>query len=155
MRHLVERTAHGITRQCCRTCRIHLVTQIIQYVMVIQHILLILCGYGDLIGYAPCHDTRMIVILYDQFLHLADRILPAAGHMFRNIWNLRPDDHSVLITQIVEILIVLVVGETHGIRADLAYHFHIFPVVFFCKSVSDPSPVLMSGNAVKRIGTSV
>ena len=57
-------------------------TQLIEFTVIIQHILIILCGNRDLIGYSPCNNTWMIVILYDQLFHLANGIFPSVWHMF-------------------------------------------------------------------------
>ena len=52
----------------------------------------------------------MVVVLCDQLSHLRERILPALRQMLRDVWDFDPDNQTVFITKIIEVLIVLIVG---------------------------------------------
>ena len=147
--------AHGVAGQHCRPGRIHAVHQIVEHSVVVQHISRVFRGDRNLIGQSPGHNAGMIVVLYDQFLHLADGIFPAVRHMLGNVGNLGPDNHPGLVAQIVKILIVLIVGETDSVGSDLLDHLHIPVVILLRDGVADALEVLMPGHAVEGIGFSV
>ena len=155
MRHLVEGTAHGVAGQGGGTAGVQLMHQVVEYPVVVQHILVVLGGDGDLVAQAPHEDGRVVIILDDQLLHLADCIFPAIRHMFGNIGNFRPDDHACLITQVVEILVMLVMGQTDGIGADLPDQGHVGIVVLLMQGISDALPVLMAADTPQGIAAAV
>ena len=64
--------------------------------------------------------------------------------MLGDIGYLSPEDQTLLIAQIVEILSVLIVGETDGGRADLADKLDILLMMLGEKSVSYAETVLMA-----------
>jgi len=75
--------------------------------------------------------------------------------MLRNVRDLRPYHHTVLVTKIVEILIVLIVSETNGICAHLTDKSHIGIVMLTGNGVTDSLPVLVTAHATERIGLAV
>ena len=97
----------------------------------------------------------MIIALNEQLLHLAYGIFSAVWHMLGNIGDLRPNNHTVFIAKIIEILIVLIMSEANCVSAHLADDIHIRIVVLFCDGVTNSLPVLMAANTAKRIRFSV
>ena len=75
--------------------------------------------------------------------------------MLGDIGDLRPNHHAVLVAQVVEILVVLVVGQPDGVGPHLPDHGHVGVVVLFCDGVADALPVLVAGHAVEGIGPPV
>ena len=74
---------------------------------------------------------------------MAVRIFVAIQKVFGNVRDLRPDNHAVLVTQVVEILVVLVMGQSDGIAAHLTHEVHILLMHFRCQCVSNAFAVLM------------
>ena len=89
--------------------------QLVEHPMVIQHICLVLGGDGDLVGNAPADDAGVVVVLVDELLHLADGVGAAIGQVLGDVGDLSPDHHAVLVTEVVEVLVVLVVGQSDGV----------------------------------------
>ncbi len=155
MRRLIEGTAHCVASEGGRTGRIELVYQLVQYAVVVKHILLILRRNGNFIGKTPEADGSVVIILNYELLHLRNGIFSAVGHVLGNIGDLRPNDHTVFIAKVVEILVVLIVRKTDGVGADLADDRHIFVVMLLQKCVADRLSVLMAANAAKGIALAV
>ena len=155
MGHRVEGAAHGIAGQRGQAGGVHLVAQVVQLPVIVEHIGLVLGGDGDLIGDAPADDAGVVVVLADQLFHLADGVGTAIGQMLRNIGDLRPDHHAVLVTEVVEILVVLVVGQPDGVRTQLPDEGHILVVHRAGDGVAHALAVLMAGDAVERVGTAI
>ena len=155
MGNFVERSAHRVASKRGRTGGIHFMNQVIQHPVVVQHILFVLGGNGDLVGKTPCDDAGMVVVLHDQLFHLIDGILPSRRHMLRDVGNLCPDHHAVFVAQIVKILIVLIVGKANGIGTDLPDQSHILVVMLFCQCIAQALAVLVPGNTLQRIAASV
>ena len=153
--HRVEGAAHRIAGQRGQTGLIHLMAEVVQHAVVVQHVALVFCGDRDLVGDAPADDAGMVVVLDDQLLHLGDRVLTPVGHMLRDIGDLCPDDHARLIAEIVEILVVLVVCQTDGVRAQLLDELHILVMHFPGDGIAEALAVLMAGNTVQRVGAAV
>ena len=147
----VKRIAHRIACKRRKSRPVHLVAEIVERSVVAHHVRVVLCRYGDLIGDTPADDARMVIVLNDQFLHLADRVLAPFRHMFGNVRNFGPDNHAVLIAQIIEILIVLIVGESDRICSDLADERHVLVVLGLADCISHALAVLMPRYAVKRV----
>ena len=155
VRHRVKGTAHRIARQRGQAGVVHLVAEVVQHAVVVQHIALVLGRDGDLVGHAPADDAGVVVVLLDQLLHLADGVGAPARHMLADIGDLRPDDHTRLVAQVVEVLVMLVVGKAHGVGAQLLDELHILVVHFPGDGVAQTLAVLMAGNAVQRVGATV
>ena len=149
--HPVKGAAHGVTGKAGGAGGVHLVAQLVELAVVVQHVLFIFGGDGDLVGQAPGDNAGVVVVLHDQLFHLADGVLPPGGHVLGDVGDLRPDDHAVFVAQIVEVLVVLVVGQPDGVGADLPDQGHILLVVGAAQRVADSLAVLMAGNAVQRI----
>ena len=130
---------------------VQLVAQVVQDAVIFQKIGIRRALHGDLVAEAPDDDRGMVVILNDQLRHLADGIVPSSGHMVGDIGDLSPDDHTPLITEVIEVLIVLVVGQPDGGCANLADQVHVLPVVLGKQRVSDLPAVLVPGNAPQGI----
>jgi hypothetical protein len=71
--------------------------------------------------------------------------------VLRDIGDLRPDNETALVTEIIEILIVLIVSKTNGGCADLANEVDIFLVMLGKESVTHAPSVLVTGYAAERI----
>ena len=107
--------------------------------------------HGDLVGEAPNDDGRMVVVLGDELLHLGNGVFKTIFKVTGDVRNFRPDDHAVLIAQVVEILVVLIVRKADGRRAELADVFHVLPVMLRQQRVADSPAVLMAGDAAQRV----
>ena len=153
--HRVEGAAHGVAGQRGQAGRVHLVAQLVEHPMVVQHIRLILGGNGDLVGHAPADDGGVVVVLVDELLHLADGVFPAIGQMLGDVGDLCPDHHAVLVAQVVEILVVLVVGQPDGVGTQLPDQRHVLIVHLPGDGIAQTLAVLMAGHTVKGIGPAV
>ena len=129
--------------------------EIVQLVVVVPHVAVILGGDGDLVGNAPADDACVVVVLDDQLFHLADGVLAAVGHMLRDVRDLGPDDHADLIAEVVEVLVMLVVSQADGVRAQLLDELHVLLVHLPRDGVAQAFAVLMAGNAVQRVGAAI
>ena len=134
---------------------IHFVDHVIQHPVIAHHILMVFCRDRDLIGNAPADDARMVIVLNDELLHLAYRVVPAVRHMLADIRDLRPDDHAVPVTKIIKELVVLIMCEADRVGSDFANELHVLFMLFLCDRISASLPVLMAGDAVERIRSSV
>ena len=123
--------------------------------MVVAHIAVVLSADGDLVGDAPADDAGVVVVLDDQLLHLADRVLAAVGHMLGNVGDLGPDDHTGFIAEVVEVLVVLVVRQTDRVCTQLLDELHILVVHLPRYGIAQPLAVLMAGDAMQRIRTAI
>ena len=151
----VKGSAHSIARKGGGTAGVHLVNKIVKDLMVFHHILLILGGYGNLVGDTPNADRGVVIALYNKLLHLADGIFSTVRHMLGNIGDLCPYDHTVLVAEVIEILVVLIVGKTNGVGTNLTDHLHIGIVVLLGNCITDALPVLVTTYATKGIGLAV
>ena len=147
--------AHAHRCHGCGSCGIHLVAQIIEDAVVLQHVLIGGRHHGDLIGQSPDHNGRVIVVLNDQLCHLADGVLPAIGHVRGNIGNFRPDHQSALIAQIIENLAVLIMRQTDGVGTEFADQVDVFLVMLPFQGIADFRPVLVAAHTAQRIRLSV
>ena len=68
-----------------------------------------------------------------------------------DIGNLRPDDHAALVAQVVKELVVLIVRQADGVRAQLADQIHVLAVMLRQQRVADAPAVLMARDAAQRI----
>ena len=153
--HTVEGSAHCIAGKSGGTAGIPIVNKVVKHLMVVHHILAVLGRDGNLVGDTPYADRGVVVALNQQLLHLADRVLASVRHMLGNIGDLCPYDHTVLVAEVIEILIVLIVCETNSVGADLADHSHIGIVMLSGNGVTDTLPVLVTAYAAKGIGLAV
>ena len=75
--------------------------------------------------------------------------------MLGDIRDFRPDDHTGLITEVIEVLVVLIMRKANRVLAQLLNQLHILLVHFPGDGVAQPLAVLMAGNAVQRIGAAI
>ena len=129
--------------------------EVVQHMMVVQHIAVVLRRDRDLVRDAPADDAGVVVVLDDQFLHLRDGVLAPVGHVLGDIGDLGPDDHARLIAEVVEILIVLVVRQPDRVRAQLLDELHILVVHLAGDGVAQTLAVLMAGDAVQRVRAAI
>ena len=66
--------------------------------------------------------------------------------MFGNIGDLRPDDQTSFVAQIVKFLRVLIVREPYGIGAHFTNQVYIFFMMRRSQCIADFRSVLMAGN---------
>ena len=142
----IEGSAHGIACQSGESGGIHLMAEIVQFPVVVQHVFLVLGGDGDLVAHTPADNGCMVVVLHDQLFHLADGVCTAVRHVLGNVRNLRPDHHAPLIAEVIEVLIVLVVCKPDGVCTDFTDQVHILQMFFFGDGIAEAFPVLMAGN---------
>ena len=148
---LLVHATHGDAGNDRGTSLVHPVNQIVQYTVILNQIRIFGAVHGNLIGQTPDTDGRMVIALSDQFLHLQMGILVGAGHMTGNIGNLRPDNHAPFITEIVEILVMLIVGKTDGIGTHFADQIHVFQMMLLQQCVANLPAVLMAADTPEGI----
>ena len=117
---------------------IHLMHQVVEDPVVFQQIGILFALHGDLVAQAPHADGGVVIALGHKLGHLADGVFPAAGHVLGDIGDLRPDDQARLVAQVIEILVVLVMGQPDGGGAHLQDQLHVFFVVFGQQGVAQP-----------------
>lgn len=155
MGRLVKRRAHGIAGEGRLPIGIERMNHVVETMVEAQHGLAILVDHGDLVGNAPDDDGRMVVLLENKLPHLLDGVLIAVFEMLGDVGNLRPHNHAFLVAEIVEEIVMLIMGEADGVGTDFLDHRHILNVILPGDGVSFSEPILMSGDAAKRIGTAV
>ena len=143
--------AHGDDRNGRFARRVQLVAQVVEQAVVLNQVGVVLAVHRDLVGQAPHDDGRVVVVLHDQLAHLRERVFAPAGHVPRDVRDLRPHDEPALVAQVVERLAVLVVRKAHGRRAQLADEVDVAAVVLFVQRVANALPVLVAGNAAQRV----
>ena len=144
-----ERVGHG-----CGARFIHFMAKIVQQNVVLHQI------FGDpvhgyLIAQPPADDRWVIVALSDQLPHLIQGVLPAVGHVFGDIGDLRPHDHAVLIAKIVELLCMLIMGKPYRVGSDLANQFHIERLLLQGDRIPNAQKILMPAHSAQRIGVTI
>src|SRR6516225_715123 len=93
----------------------------------------------------------MIVVLTDEL----QQLVLSRGQVFRSrvhgidVWNLRPNDEPKLIGQIVNVLVVLVMGQSDGGCADLRDEAEVAVVITRRRSPTVIEQVLMAVDAVE------
>ena len=142
--------AHRYRRDGGQAGLIHLVTHIVEDAVIFEQIV-VRAADTDLVGESPHDDRGMVVVLDDEFLHLRNSVLSAGGHMLGDVGNLRPDDKSALIAQVIEILVVLIMGKANGGCAHLADKVDVLLVMLREKGVTKTPAVLMARYAAQRI----
>ena len=129
--------------------------QLVQQTVVFQQILVDRRGGGDLVRKAPHGNTGVVIVLDDQLFHLGQGVGTAVGHVHSDVGNLCPDDKTLFITQVVEILCVLVVGQPDGVGTHFQNEGHVLLHHFVGQGNAGPLAVLMAGNAAQRIAAAV
>ena len=129
---------------------VHLVAEVVKNVVVLDKIG-VRATDGDLVGETPNYDRGVVVVLSYKLGHLADSICATGRHMAGDVGNLCPDNHTVLVTEIVEVLVVLVVSKTDGGAAYLIDKLHILLVMLGKKCVTEAKSVLVTGYTAEGI----
>ena len=75
--------------------------------------------------------------------------------MLGDIWNLSPYYHSISVAELVEVLVMLIVGKSDGVGSNFSNKGHILFVVFLCYCVTFSDSVLMAANSSQWILFSV
>ena len=116
---------------------IQLLTQLLQ-VVVAFHQLLTDAANQNFVGNAPEHDGRVVVVLDDQLGHLAAAVCVGilAGFEHADERNLGPNGKTDGVAGVIEILTVLVVGQTNGVGTDFLDNLGIFVMVVNAQSVA-------------------
>ena len=134
---------------------VQLVGQIVEGAVVFQQLLVHRAGGGDLVGEAPHGDAGMVVVLDDEFLHLAQGVGPAVMHVHGDVGNLGPDHQALLIAEVVEGLGVLIVGQPDGIGTHLEDQGQVLLHHLFRDGNTHPLAVLVAGDAPQRVGPAI
>ena len=75
--------------------------------------------------------------------------------MLGDVGNLRPDNQALFIAQVIEILVVLIVGKANGIGAHFQHHGNILFMLPCGQGTAQPLPVLMPGRTTQAVGLAV
>ena len=131
--------------------RVKLLDQLLQVMMAIDQ-LLTDAADEDLIGDAPEHDGGVVVVLNDQLLHLLTAMLMGSvtGLEYADEGNLGPDGKAQLVAGIVEVLTVLIVGQTDRVGAQILDDLRVLIMILSGQGIALVQPVLMAGNAAQR-----
>ena len=132
-----------------RAGSIQFMAQIVQRVMIGNHVIVHTACDRDFIGQTPADNRRMVVVLRNQLFHLSQRIGVGFGHMLGDIRNFCPRHKTVFVAEVVEILRVLVMGQTHGVRTHVAQNLHIFLVLGGGQRIAEACAVLVPRRARK------
>lgn len=97
----------------------------------------------------------MVIILRDELAELREDVLVPFFELHRDIGNFRPDDDARLVAEGIEVVVVLIVGKTHGVGAQLADEGKVLFVLSARDSVAHVLTVLMAGDAAQGIALSV
>ena len=93
----------------------------------------------------------MVVVLADQLGHLADGVVVGllAGDEAADEGDLSPDHEAGVVAQVVEILVVLVVGQADGVGAHFLDEGDVLLMVGAADGPALVEAVLMAGDAVQ------
>ena len=135
---------------------IQLTYQLLQVVVVV-HQLLADAADQDLVGQAPEHDGGVVVVLDDQLGHLVTAVLVSGGVLLKDAdeGDLSPDGEAQLVTCVVEVLAVLIVGQTDGVGTQLLDEHGILVVILSGQGVALVQTILMASHAAQRGGHAV
>ena len=129
--------------------------EVIEQLVVFQHIVVHAAGSRNLVGKPPADDGRVVVILGDKLLHLGKRVGAGFGHMLGNIGDLRPCHKTVFVAQVIEILRVLVVRQAHRVGTHVADDLHILLMLGRGEGIAKPCAVLMARRSDQTDGFTV
>ena len=149
--HRAVHRCHGDMSDGGQTGRIQLLAQCVQ-LLVILHQLLGDAADQDLVRNAPEADARMVVVLNNQLLHLTDAVLMRRRVLIHDAdeRDLRPDDKAHLITGVVEVLRMLIVRQTDGVRSQLLDDFRVLIVILARQGIALVQLVLMTTDTAQR-----
>ena len=129
--------------------------QVIEGAVVFQQLFVDGGGSRDLVGEPPHRDAGMVVILHDQFGHLGEGVFPPIVHVHRDIGDLGPDNETIFIAEVVEVLGVLVVGQTQRVGPQFLDDGHILLHHGGSQRVAGALAVLVAGDPAQRIAAAV
>ena len=152
---LVVPEAHRVAGERRGARGVHLVDEVVEHAVVVQHVSVVLGGDGDLVGEAPHADARVVVVLDDEFPHLRDGVPATVRHVLGDVGNLGPDHHAGLVAQVIEDLAVLVVREADGVGTDLLDELHVLAVHLGREGIADALAVLVARDAAQRVAAPV
>ena len=112
-------------------------------------------GDGDLVRQTPADDARMVAVLHDELGQLTRGVGRSGGEELGDLRDLGPHDDARGVAQVVEVLVVLVVGETDRGRTDLLDQFEVGLHHVGGDRVADPLPVLVAGHSTQRVRLAV
>ena len=97
----------------------------------------------------------VVVVLDDQFGHLVTAVLVSGGVLLKDAdeGDLSPDGEAQLVTCVVEVLAVLIVGQTDGVGTQLLDEHGILVVILSGQGVALVQTILMASHAAQRVGT--
>ena len=108
-----------------------------------EHGLSVPMNHRYFIGKSPDDNGRMVVLLTDKLPHLLNGVVIPMVEMLRDIRDLRPHDNPVLIAEIVEIVVLLIMGKTNGIGSDFLDKSYVLFLILFGKGIPFSSSVLV------------
>ena len=74
---------------------------------------------SNLIGESPTENRGMMDVLAKKLCHLGDGILFAILHKDCDKWYLSPNKYPLFVTEIIEILVMLIVSKSNGVGTFL------------------------------------
>ena len=86
----------------------------------------------------------MVVVLHYKFFHLRDCVISSSRHVLGDIWYLSPYYKAEFITERVEVLVMLIMRQSHCVGSHLHNKSHVLIVVFLRYCVSLSPSVLMT-----------
>ena len=86
----------------------------------------------------------MVVVLHYKFFHLRDCVISSSRHVLGDIWYLSPYYKAEFITERVEVLVMLIMCQSHCVGSHFHNKSHVFVVVFLRYCVSLSPSVLMT-----------
>ena len=104
---------------------------------------------------APHGNAGVVVVLDDQLFHLGQGVGTAVGHVHGDVGDLCPDDKTLFITQVVEILCVLIVCQPDGVGAHFQNDGNILLHHFVGQGIARTLTVLVAGNTTQRVTASI
>ena len=146
---------HEDIRHSGQARRIHAVAEFVEGPVVFQQLLVHGAGSSDLVGEAPDGDGGVVIALGDELPHLVQGVLPSVVHVHGDVGDLGPDHDAVFVAEVIELLGVLVVGQTQGVGSQLPDDSHIGLVVLIGEGVALALQVLVAAHAPEGIAAAV
>ena len=136
--------------------RVKLLDQLLQVVVTVNQLLADTADQ-NLVGDAPEHNGRVVVVLDDQLFHFLAAMLVGgiAGLEHADKGDLCPNGKAQLVAGIVEVLAVLIVCQTNGVGTQLFDDLCVLVVILGAQGVALIQAVLMAGNTAQRGGNAV
>ena len=106
-------------------------------------------GYCDFVLDAPAEYRRVVVVLLDELDELLLRVFIALGAETGDNRYFCPDEQSALVSEIIEIAVLLIVGEAHRIRADIEDYLDILRVLLLGYGIAHVLSVLVAGDTLE------